>query len=95
MHGNTTKGKRIPIDDKQRVTALMNSLLAYKIITKSIKIIQLIKLLSILTLKTPKKSFQVKNPTIKKEIRWILDISILFSENIKSHCKDIFNSKLY
>jgi len=78
--GTTSQGKRILIDGQQRVTALMTSLLGYKIINKDYENVKIS-----IAFNPIERKFEVKNPAIEKDARWISDISKIFQEDFKLH----------
>jgi len=78
--GTISQGKRILIDGQQRVTALMTSILGYKIIDKDYQTVRIS-----IAFNPIERKFEVTNPAIKKDSRWISDISEVFSSNFKIH----------
>jgi len=78
--GSISQGKRILIDGQQRVTALMTSILGYKITDKDYQSIKIS-----IAFNPIEKKFEVTNPAIKKDTKWIFDISEVFSNNFKLH----------
>lgn len=78
--GSVSQGKRILIDGQQRVTALMTSILGYKIINKDYQAVKIS-----IAFNPIEKRFEVTNPAIKKDTKWIADISEIFNTNFKMH----------
>lgn len=76
--GTTSQGKIILIDGQQRVTALMASLHGIKIINKEYEICRIS-----IAFQPLERKFEVKNPAIEKDSRWISDISLIFDKNFK------------
>lgn len=74
--GSQAAGKRILIDGQQRVTALMASLLGYEVVTKNYERVHIrIAFHPVLN------RFEVSNPAIRKDDKWIQDVSALFAPN--------------
>jgi hypothetical protein len=78
--GSISQGKRILIDGQQRVTALMTSILGYKIIDKDYQTTKIS-----IAFNPIERKFEVTNPAIKKDVKWIADISEIFNNNFKMH----------
>lgn len=78
--GSISQGKRILIDGQQRVTALMTSILGYKIINKDYET----DCISI-AFNPIERKFEVTNPAIEKDSHWIPRVSEIFSQNFKLH----------
>ncbi|MGB9855385.1 MAG: GmrSD restriction endonuclease domain-containing protein [Caldisericum exile] len=85
--GTMSKGKKILIDGQQRVTALMAALLGKEILNKDYK-----KHRIIIAFNPVEQKFEVSNPFIQRDKRWIPDISVVFSpefrtlEKLKEYC---------
>ena len=78
--GTTSQGKRILIDGQQRVTALMTSILGLKIINKDYETITVS-----IAFNPLEKRFEVTNPAIQKDSKWIANISEIFNPDFKLH----------
>ncbi len=76
--GTSSAGKRILIDGQQRVTALMASLLGYSVLTKDYQTVRIR-----IAFQPVEKRFEVANPAIEKDDRWISDVATLFSADAK------------
>jgi len=74
--GTISKGKRILIDGQQRITALMASLLAREVLTKDYDTVNIR-----IAFNPQEERFEVTNPAISKDVKWIDDISKMFSPN--------------
>ena len=68
--GSKSEGKRILIDGQQRVTGLMTAILRKSIINKEYKKIRIQ-----IAFEPVEERFEVFNPAIEKDVRWIPDIS--------------------
>lgn len=71
--GSSSRGKKILIDGQQRVTALMASILGYEVLTK-----EYIQTKIKIAFNPLEEKFEVSNPAIQKDTKWISDISYLF-----------------
>ena len=78
--GTISQGKRILIDGQQRITALMTSILGYKIINKDYQSVRIS-----IAFNPIEKRFEVTNPAIRKDPKWIADISEVFGSDFKIH----------
>ncbi len=76
--GSRSEGKKILIDGQQRITALMAALLGYSVVTKDYRRIR-IKI----AFNPQKRSFEVANSAIEKDVSWIPDIAVLFDPQTK------------
>ena len=74
--GSTSAGKRILIDGQQRVTALMAALLGREVLTKDYETVRMR-----IAFNPVEERFEVANPAIGKDSKWIHDISDIFSPN--------------
>lgn len=76
--GDVSKGKKVLIDGQQRITALMASLLGKEIVTDKFqkKRIQI-------AFHPIEMRFEVANPAIIKDVKWISDISVVMRNDIK------------
>src|SRR5699024_9094535 len=77
--GSLSQGKKILIDGQQRVTALMAAISGYRVVDnkyqrKRIKI----------AFNPLEETFEVQNPAIQKNKKWISDIATLFSPGFSS-----------
>jgi hypothetical protein len=72
--GTSSSGKRILIDGQQRVTALMAAILGREVLTKDYQKVH-IKI----AFNPIEEKFEVTNPAIQKDSKWISDISEVFS----------------
>lgn len=73
--GSISRGKKILIDGQQRVTALMAAVAGMEVIDddyrkKNIRI----------AFNPIEEKFEVRNPAIMKDVRWIPDISVVFNQ---------------
>ena len=73
--GGIAKGKRILIDGQQRVISLKAALLGGEVVTRGFKRKQIT-----IAFHPIEKRFEVVNPAISKDPKWINDISTLFSD---------------
>jgi hypothetical protein len=71
--GDKSAGKRILIDGQQRVTALMAALLGFEVINKDYKKVRIR-----IGFNPDEERFEVSNPAIEKNSRWIPDIAAIF-----------------
>jgi Protein of unknown function DUF262. len=93
-NGEKTIGKKIMIDGQQRITALMTSIVGLHVIDKDFK--DKVHRIAFNPYAADKGEpcFEVQNPAILKDKKWIDDISYLFSndynafEFIPKFCKD-------
>lgn len=76
--GSTSRGKKILIDGQQRVTALMAALLGKEVLDEDY-----CKRRIVIAFNPIEESFEVLNPAIQKDKRWIKDISQVFSPEFK------------
>ncbi|MHB2153725.1 GmrSD restriction endonuclease domain-containing protein [Calditrichota bacterium GD2] len=76
--GTISKGKKILIDGQQRLSALMASLLGWKLVDKDYRKVR-IKI----AFHPLEKRFEVSNPAIEKDKSWIPDIAMVFSPQFK------------
>jgi len=72
--GSSSSGKRILIDGQQRVTALMAAILGREVLTKEYKTVKIR-----IAFNPVEEKFEVTNPAIEKDPKWISDISIIFA----------------
>ena len=84
--GDKSAGKRILIDGQQRVTALMAALLGMEVVNKDYKRVR-IKI----AFNPDDERFEVSNPAIEKNSRWVTDISSIFRpeglvQTIQDYC---------
>jgi len=70
--GSTAEGKKVLIDGQQRVVALTAAVLGREVVNKDYKKIR-IKI----AFNPLEEKFEVINPAIEKDIRWIPDISVI------------------
>jgi uncharacterized protein with ParB-like and HNH nuclease domain len=77
--GKQNEGQRILIDGQQRITALMASILGYPVVDKNYKKINISIAFNPLN-----TSFDVTNTAIKKDKRWIPDISTLLAKGART-----------
>lgn len=86
--GTIAKGKKILIDGQQRVTAIQAAIAGLPIIDKNYR-----KKKIKISFNPQEEVFEVNNSAIAKDVAWISDISIVFSEGysqwsfIKDYCK--------
>jgi hypothetical protein len=76
--GSRSEGKKILIDGQQRITALMAALLGQEVVTKDYRVLR-IKI----AFNPQRRSFEVANPAIEKDVSWISDVSVLFDPSIR------------
>lgn len=85
--GTSSKGKKILIDGQQRVTALMAAILGKEILDSDYR-----KRRIIIAFNPIEEVFEVTNPAIQKDKKWIPDVSEIFLpsfkilEKIKEYC---------
>jgi len=72
--GETSSGKQILIDGQQRVTALMAAMLGQRVISNHYKKVNIR-----IAFDPIAEKFEVTNPAIERDIRWIPDISKVLS----------------
>lgn len=77
--GSVSTGKRILIDGQQRMTAMMAALLGYEVVTKSYQRRRIV-----ISYHPIERRFEVLNSAIKKDTRWIPDISAVFAPEFDS-----------
>jgi len=70
--GESSTGKKILIDGQQRITALMTSVLGYRVVNKHYK-----KARIQIAFHPIKEKFEVHNPAIEKDSAWLKDISTI------------------
>lgn len=75
--GSTSEGKKILIDGQQRVTALMAAILGREVLTKDYRKTRIT--IAFNPLNGTGDCFEVSNPAIQKDSRWIADISVIFA----------------
>lgn len=75
--GSTSEGKKILIDGQQRVTALMAAILGQEVLTKDYRKTRIV--IAFNPLNVDGSCFEVSNPAIEKDNRWIADISAVFA----------------
>jgi len=76
--GTSSRGKKILIDGQQRIISLMAAILGEEIIDADY-----CKKRIIISFNPIDKIFEVSNPAIKKDRRWIFDISDVFSPQFR------------
>ena len=76
--GETSSGKQILIDGQQRVTALMAAMLGQKVVNSHYKKIRIR-----VAFDPIEERFEVTNPAIEKDVRWISDISTVLSNDAR------------
>ncbi|WP_205774428.1 hypothetical protein [Alkalicoccus luteus] len=72
--GSLSQGKRILIDGQQRVTALMAAISGKEVVTNNYS-----KRKINIAFNPIEQTFEVQNPAILKDKRWIPDIAELFN----------------
>lgn len=72
--GTKSTGKKILIDGQQRVLALMASILGIELITKAYNRVKIC-----ISFNPIEEKFEVANPAIQNDPKWIYDVSELFS----------------
>jgi len=80
--GSTSKGKKILIDGQQRIAALMTALLGREILDEDYR-----KRKITIAFNPLEEIFEVTNPAIQKDRKWIADISEVFSPNFQTLIK--------
>ncbi|MFZ5366760.1 MAG: GmrSD restriction endonuclease domain-containing protein [Spirochaetota bacterium] len=76
--GSSSKGKKILIDGQQRISALMAAILGKEIIDKDYQRKRIV-----IAFNPDEMIFEVSNPAIQKDKRWIADISKIFAPEFK------------
>lgn len=76
--GSISAGKRILIDGQQRITSLMTAIIGKKIIDKDYSERRII-----IAFNPIERIFEVTNPAIKKDKKWISDISEIFKPEFR------------
>jgi len=76
--GTPSAGKRILIDGQQRVTALMAAILGREVLTKDYETVR-IKI----AFNPLEEKFDVATPIIRKDVKWIEDVSTVFAPDAK------------
>lgn len=71
--GTISAGRRILIDGQQRVTALMAALLGMQVLTKDYETVRIR-----ISFNPLEERFEVANPAILKDARWIYDVADIF-----------------
>lgn len=79
-NGERAAGKRILIDGQQRMTALMAALLGYEVMNKEYERVRIR-----ISFHPIERRFEVYNPAIQKDARWVADISTIFDGRFKPH----------
>jgi len=79
-NGERAIGKRILIDGQQRMTALMAALLGHEVVNKEYGRVRIR-----IAFHPIERRFEVYNPAIQKDSRWIADISTIFDGSFKPH----------
>ena len=86
--GSLSEGKKILIDGQQRVTALMAAVLGHSVITKDYQHVKIR-----IAFHPLEERFEVSNPAIQKDVKWISDISALLDgqqgliRSVKEYCR--------
>ncbi|QFK71953.1 DUF262 domain-containing protein [Pradoshia sp. D12] len=73
--GSISRGKKILIDGQQRVTALMAAVAGMEVVDDDYR-----KKRIMIAFNPIDEKFEVQNPAITKDVRWIPDISTVFSQ---------------
>lgn len=87
--GNISIGKKVLIDGQQRVTAIAAAVLGEQVIDKDYKKIKIQ-----IAFNPIEKKLEVLNPALKKDKRWINDISLIItkglrvSQVVKQYCRE-------
>ncbi|QJR14662.1 GmrSD restriction endonuclease domain-containing protein [Usitatibacter palustris] len=76
--GTPSAGKRILIDGQQRVTALMAAILGREVLTKDYETVRIR-----IAFNPLEEKFDVATPIIRKDVKWIEDVSTLFAPDAK------------
>lgn len=101
-NGGLSKGKKILIDGQQRITALMTAIRSIEIVTAEYKKRKITIAFNPLNIGNSSDNvFEVVNPAIKKDSKWIDDISTIInpdvsiSKIIRAYCQanDIINQE--
>lgn len=87
--GTMSTGKKILIDGQQRITALTAAILGKEIINKEYD-----KEKIQIAFNPIEEKFEVLNPAISKDDRWIPDISILFNKSNHKNCLALYKEYL-
>src|SRR5690625_5014476 len=96
--GTVSRGKKILIDGQQRITAIMAAIAGQEVVTKEYS-----KRRIIIAFNPIKQTFEVQNPAILKDKKWIPDISEVFKQGfdtfgfINNYCQqnpEISNNEL-
>ena len=80
--GTTADGKKILIDGQQRVTALMAAILGQEVLTKDYRKTRIT--IAFNPLGPANKMFEVSNPAIQKDARWIADVANIFAPDART-----------
>lgn len=86
--GSLSEGKKILIDGQQRVSALMAAVLGHPVISKDYQ-----RLKIRIAFHPLDERFEVSNPAIQKDVKWIPDISTLLDgqqgliRSVKEYCR--------
>lgn len=72
--GTTSEGKKVLIDGQQRVTALNAAILGQPVVNKDYQKVNIR-----IAFNPMEEKFEVLNPAIQKDSKWIPDISVVFS----------------
>lgn len=75
-NGEKSAGKKVLIDGQQRVTALMAALLGFQVMTKDYETIRIR-----ISFNPLEEKFEVANPAILKDNKWIYDVSDVFKSD--------------
>ena len=87
--GTLSHGKEILIDGQQRVTAIQAAIVGEKVVNADYS-----KKRIIIAFNPQTKSFEVANPSINKDLRWISDISEIFKQEfniwnfVSNYCQE-------
>jgi len=76
--GSVSEGKRVLIDGQQRVTALTAAVLGHKVVNKNYKKVKIQ-----IAFHPGLEKFEVLNPAIEKDKKWINDISPIITNEIR------------
>ncbi|MFP4529491.1 MAG: DUF262 domain-containing protein, partial [Candidatus Kapaibacterium sp.] len=76
--GTVSEGKRVLIDGQQRVTALTAAILGHQVVNKKYKKIKIQ-----IAFHPIEQKFEVLNPAIEKDKKWINDISPIITNEIR------------
>jgi len=86
--GSLAEGKKILIDGQQRVTALMAAVLGHSVINKDYQRVKIR-----IAFHPLEERFEVSNPAIQKDVKWIPDISALLDgqqgliRSVREYCR--------